>query len=321
MSQTKLTEDALWAERLDIIGDVHGCEQTLIRLLTQLGYQKSAGVFRHPERLAVFLGDIVDRGPRIREALNLVRAMVEAGSARMVLGNHEIHALCYCSAHPSAPGNYLRPHTPRNTRTIADTLTQFAAHPDEWQDHLRWFKTLPLYLDFGKYRVVHACWDEAVIAARSSAYVSEAELVAMADPASSSARAIKRLTSGVEVALPEHCRMFSAEGYRRRSFRAKFWVKAPACLGDLEFQPDALPDEVAQLSVDDELRARLVVYDSAQPPVFVGHYWLSGKPAPVASNVACLDYSAVKFGRLVAYRTDGTGVLNRQNFAWVYVDP
>ncbi|WP_198147278.1 metallophosphoesterase [Gilvimarinus polysaccharolyticus] len=309
------------ADRLDIIGDIHGCEQTLIRLLTQLGYQKHNGVYRHPERLAVFLGDIIDRGPRIREALNLVRSMVEAGCAKMILGNHEVHALCYCSAHPSAPGNYIRPHTPRNTHTIAATLEQFAAYPDEWQDHLQWLKTLPLYLDFGQYRVVHACWDDALITARSSARLSEDELTAMADPASATAQGIKRLTSGFELALPDDCRMFSAEGYRRRSFRAKFWVNNPACLGDLEFQPDALPDAVAQQPVDSDLKARLVVYDSDQPPVFVGHYWLSGKPAPVASNVACLDYSAVKFGRLVAYQTDASGVINSENFVWIYVDP
>ena len=308
-------------DRLDIIGDVHGCEHTLTRLLIQLGYEKQRGVFHHPERIAVFVGDIIDRGPRIREALQLVRAMVEAGSARMILGNHEIHALCYCTPHPNAPGNYLRPHTPRNTQVIVDTLAQFAAYPDEWQDHLRWLKTLPLYLDFGAYRVVHACWDEAIISARGSAQLSAAELSAMADPACPEARAVKRLSSGFEVALPEHCRMFSAEGYRRRSFRAKFWVDNPGTFADLEFQPDALPAEVARLPVDPALRSQLVVYDSHQPPLFVGHYWLSGKPAAVASNVVCLDYSAVRFGRLVAYRTDASGIIKPQNFAWVYVDP
>src|SRR5690554_2228480 len=309
------------ADRLDIIGDIHGCERTLVRLLDQLGYRLKNGVYCHPERLAVFVGDIIDRGPRIREALNLVRAMVQSGSALMTLGNHEIHALYYCLTHPYAPGNYLRPRTPRSNRIIAETLEQFAAYPDEWQDHLQWFKTLPLYIDFGRYRVVHACWDKSLIASRRSASLSDAELVALADPASDAARAVKRLTSGLEIELPKHCRMFSPEGFRRRSFRAKFWADNLQRLGDLEFQPDALPQEVAQQPIDGELKSRLVVYDSHQPPVFVGHYWLSGKPAPVARNVACLDYSAVKFGRLVAYRTDASGIINPQNFAWVYVDP
>ena len=68
----------------DIIGDIHGCAHTLVRLLDQMGYRKVNGVYEHPRRQAIFIGDIIDRGPRIREALHLVRDMVEHGSARMV---------------------------------------------------------------------------------------------------------------------------------------------------------------------------------------------------------------------------------------------
>ncbi|MEJ2419880.1 MAG: metallophosphoesterase [Exilibacterium sp.] len=67
----------------DVIGDVHGCAITLIRLLERLGYTKRAGVYRHRRRQAVFVGDVVDRGPRIREALHLVHDMVNAGAAQM----------------------------------------------------------------------------------------------------------------------------------------------------------------------------------------------------------------------------------------------
>ena len=70
----------------DIIGDIHGCAHTLVRLLDQMGYRKVNGVYEHPRRQAIFIGDIIDRGPRIREALHLVRDMVEHGSARIVMG-------------------------------------------------------------------------------------------------------------------------------------------------------------------------------------------------------------------------------------------
>ena len=63
----------------DIIGDVHGCAHTLERLLEQMGYRRLNGVWQHPRRQALFLGDIIDRGPRIREAMHLVRDMVEQG--------------------------------------------------------------------------------------------------------------------------------------------------------------------------------------------------------------------------------------------------
>jgi protein phosphatase len=85
----------------DIIGDVHGCCDELETLLQQLGYQIQETqppdllwgnhVYVHPEsRRAVFLGDIVDRGPRVIDALRIVRNMVQAGSAFCVPGNHDI---------------------------------------------------------------------------------------------------------------------------------------------------------------------------------------------------------------------------------------
>ena len=70
----------------DLIGDVHGHAEELAALLGRLGYRESRGAWRHPSRLAVFVGDFLDRGPRIRETLRLVRAMLEAGSALAVLG-------------------------------------------------------------------------------------------------------------------------------------------------------------------------------------------------------------------------------------------
>ena len=65
----------------DVIGDIHGCAHTLERLLEQMGYRKRNGIYQHPSRQAIFIGDIIDRGPRIREALHLVRDMVEHGFA------------------------------------------------------------------------------------------------------------------------------------------------------------------------------------------------------------------------------------------------
>jgi protein phosphatase len=84
----------------DIIGDLHGCCDELEQLLLQLGYRvtetragrdlASGPVYKHPDkRRAVFLGDLVDRGPRILDTLRLVFNMVQAGSAFCVTGNHD----------------------------------------------------------------------------------------------------------------------------------------------------------------------------------------------------------------------------------------
>jgi polynucleotide kinase-phosphatase len=88
----------LWNNRkgehgpFDIIGDVHGCCDELEALLERLGYARNGDVlWTHPEgRRAVFVGDLVDRGPRIVDTLKTVMTMSEAGTALCVPGNHDI---------------------------------------------------------------------------------------------------------------------------------------------------------------------------------------------------------------------------------------
>ena len=61
----------------DIIGDIHGHAHELEILLQKLGYQKQHGIYSHPlKRQVIFVGDFIDRGPQIRETLQLVRANV-----------------------------------------------------------------------------------------------------------------------------------------------------------------------------------------------------------------------------------------------------
>jgi hypothetical protein len=55
----------------DLIGDIHGHAAALQRLLKTLGYSRHKGVYRHPERQAIFLGDFIDHGPKSRETLEL----------------------------------------------------------------------------------------------------------------------------------------------------------------------------------------------------------------------------------------------------------
>jgi protein phosphatase len=88
----------LWNNRkretgpFDIIGDVHGCCDELEQLLLQLGYERNGdGPWTHPGgRKAIFVGDLVDRGPRIVDTLKTVMSMSAAGTALSVPGNHDI---------------------------------------------------------------------------------------------------------------------------------------------------------------------------------------------------------------------------------------
>ena len=87
----------LWCDRrddrgpFDIVGDVHGCHRELLSLLDRLGYATAAEPISHPQgRRAVFLGDLVDRGPGVAEVLDVAMSMVAAGNALCVAGNHEV---------------------------------------------------------------------------------------------------------------------------------------------------------------------------------------------------------------------------------------
>jgi nucleotide-binding universal stress UspA family protein len=72
----------------DIIGDVHGHADQLEGLLRQLGYRQRGDAYGQPDRKAIFVGDLIDRGPGQLATLKLVRAMVERGSARVVMGKY-----------------------------------------------------------------------------------------------------------------------------------------------------------------------------------------------------------------------------------------
>lgn len=104
---SSIERQPLWNNRkheqgpFDIIGDIHGCCDELEALLQKLGYEINAQIaneklwsgstYSHPQgRKAVFLGDLVDRGPPILDTLKLVRNMVEAGTALCVPGNHDM---------------------------------------------------------------------------------------------------------------------------------------------------------------------------------------------------------------------------------------
>ncbi|SFX24254.1 metallophosphoesterase [Marinospirillum alkaliphilum] len=306
----------------DLIGDVHGCGNTLRRLLELLGYRRQGDVWRHPEgRMAVFVGDIVDRGPRIRQALHDVYAMVEAGTALLVLGNHEYNALAYCTLNEQ--GQPLREHNARHQRVIQETLDQFAAYPREWRNFLDWFMTLPLALDLESLRVVHACWDlplmQAFLQRYPDARMDADFLQASARPGSFEFRVVDRCTRGTWLHLPDGRTQKSGDGFVRDRFRTSFWVDQPRTWADVLFQPDRLAPDLESRTLSAADAGNLCYYGVNEKPLFFGHYWCQGFPSVIRPNLACLDYSAVKYGRLVAYRFDGESRLDAGRFVWVEV--
>ncbi|MCU1716041.1 metallophosphoesterase [Pseudomonas sp. 5P_3.1_Bac2] len=313
------------ARGYDFIGDIHGCGKTLEHLLSTLGYRIEAGVWRHPQRMAIFVGDLIDRGPHIRETLHLVHDMVRAGSALCIMGNHEFNALGWSTPAPAGSGrHYVREHSPRHRRLIQQTLEQFEAYGDEWQGFLDWFYELPLFIDAGRFRVVHACWDQSLIdplrAQFPNACIDEAFLQESAIPGNFANTALDRLLRGTDMRLPGDMTLTSNDGFTRSYFRTKFWEENPQTYGDIVFQPDALPELAAQIPLSESQKTELLKYPDDQPMLFVGHYWRRGKPTAIRPNLACLDYSAVLKGKLVAYRLDQENRIDSDKFVWVNVE-
>ncbi len=312
------------ARSYDLIGDVHGCAHALERLLAGLGYQRRGGVWRHKSRMAIFLGDLVDRGPHIRETLHTVHDMVDGGEALCLMGNHEWYALGWTTpALPNSGRQFVREHTSRNERLIHETLEQFEGYPHDWQDFLSWFHELPLCVDAERFRLVHACWDAEMIATLRARYplcqIDRAFLQEASNPDSFAAQCFQRLLRGIDMPLPDGVTLTSRDGFTRTVFRTRFWGEQPETYGDLVFQPDALPDEIANLPLSNEQKAMRLHYSADEPLLFVGHYWCRGIPAPLQPNLACLDYSAVRRGKLVAYRLDQETRLLPNKFFWVDV--
>lgn len=309
----------------DLIGDVHGCAGALRDLLELMGYSRRGGVWRHPRRKAIFLGDLIDRGPEIRETLHLVHDMVDAGQALCIMGNHEFNALGWNT--PVVPGSsedFVRQHTPRHQRLLGETFRQFEGHPADWKDFLAWFQQLPLLLDGGHFRVVHACWDQPLIdpllTRFPDARVNEAFVRESAEHGSFACNLFNRLLRGTDLRLPDGMTLTGEDGIARQFFRAKFWEENPETYGDVVFQPDALPEQVALTPLSQAQRVELFKYGSDEPKLFVGHYWQSGVPTAIRSNLACLDYGAVSGGKLVGYRLDHEDFVEQQRFIWVDVN-
>lgn len=308
----------------DIIGDIHGHNDELVALLEKLGYQKKDGVYRHSERTAIFLGDFIDRGPDQRGVLNTVMPMVRQGSALAVMGNHEFNALAFHTEDTDNPGVWLRPRTNKNIQQHQAFLFEYLGEfrKDELTDVLNWFIGLPLWLELPELRIVHACWHNEHINYLTGRVcdgntLSEQLLQDASNKDHKAYEAVEVLLKGLEIPLPEGEAYSDKDGNQRENVRTRWWMEGEANYGDVAILPSGLPDLQRALAAHTVPTNILPGYPSEEKPVFVGHYWWQGNPEPLSQNVACLDYSVAKGGKLVAYRFDGEKHLSADNFAWI----
>jgi protein phosphatase len=182
VAEAQIERQPLWNNRswdkgpFDVIGDVHGCFDELVELLQQLGYATTTGenasgdgsspltVIPPPGRKAIFVGDLIDRGPKVPQVLKLVMTMVREGHALCVPGNHDVKLL-----------RKLRGKDVQITHGLAESLAQLAGEPPEFLKDVEMFidKLVSHYvLDEGRLVIAHAGMRQRYIG-RASARVRE----------------------------------------------------------------------------------------------------------------------------------------------------
>lgn len=304
----------------DLIGDVHGYADELEALLQKMGYIKTASGWRHANRKVIFMGDFVDRGPQQIESVAIARAMVENQHALAVMGNHEFNAIAYATPDPDQPGQFLREHTDKNHKQHQAYLEQVGEGSMLHQQHIAWFKTLPLYLDLPGFRVVHACWHTQQLKVVAHYLDAKQRILDSAWPeltrsGSAGYDAIETLLKGLEIPLPDGQYFLDKDQNKRNNIRTQWWLKQALTYRDLAMVPADVIERIPHTPVPSDI---LPGY-KGDKPLFVGHYWLSGTPAPLSDHIACLDYSVAGDvnGKLCAYRWKGERILNEEQFIWV----
>ena len=305
---------------IDFIGDIHGHADKLHELLRKLGYyfHEEKCFYTHPDRQTIFVGDYIDRGPKIRETLMLVRSMVDNGGAIALMGNHEYNALCFNMK--SQEGNYLREHSIKNIIQHYKTLEQFHNRQEEYNDYINWFLSLPLYYETENFRVVHACWDDKNIRMLDQFLPDrrlDRHLLESSVKPGDFHKAIEETLKGKELPLPENLQFVDAEGALRRELRVKWWENfKSATYRTVSIEPS---ETVPDVPVVDQILSSAGYYSETEKVVFFGHYWLKGNPSIFRENICCLDYSIAKNGYLVAYSLHklANEGLHKSNFTFV----
>ncbi len=296
----------------DIIGDIHGHFGKLTDLLEELGYQEINGAYRQEGYMAVFVGDLIDRGKDQLEVLQTVKAMVDAGAALCVMGNHEFNALAYSTlkdpTNKTGASEFCRPHSSKNRNQHSAFLALDSDLRNEW---LQWFRSLPLWIDLPGFRVVHACWHEKSLELvkrelGGDRFTSNDQIRKASNKEDPLYLAIEILLKGPEIdlevlGLPE----FRDKSHEARTnARITWWLEHHRASAHL-FQ-NASSFDLDDDQYDEVVKAIEPFAYQGPEPLFFGHYWQvhseEMRHATYGRYAACVDFSAGKDGDLTAYR-------------------
>ena len=111
------TLNVISSNKIDIIGDIHGLHDEFLKLCKKLGYEIKDGVPTHPERKLLLLGDIIDRGPKSVEMIELTIKMLDQGHY-CIIGNHELKFIENWK-------RYNKGMEPHGSHAVLETLLSF----------------------------------------------------------------------------------------------------------------------------------------------------------------------------------------------------
>jgi hypothetical protein len=298
----------------DIIGDVHGQATLLKKLLFELGYEKGKKGYFHAERKAVFVGDFINRGPEIRKTIRMIRKMVKNGNAFAVLGNHEINAILFHLKEKD--GKPLVKEPRKNYLSLFKTINEYSVYPDEWKKHLRWMRRLPLFLELGEIRIVHACWSNSAIEVIKSVYNEERGKKSIfreyhKNSKSELSKSISIITKGINLTMPCDLKVVNNKGIVPRAFRLSWWENPDGkTFREMSFESKY---KLPAYTVPKEIIPETFFYSKNEPIAFFGHYCRAKGPHIVKNNLCCVDSCVTGAKVLTAYSWNGEKVLNKKN--------
>lgn len=306
----------------DIIGDVHGHADKLEGLLRLMDYQEIDGTWQHTERKVIFVGDLIDRGPRQLDSVMIAKRMVEAGHAHIVMGNHEFNAIAYATPNPNKPGDFLRTHqgewAAKNFGQHRMFLEAVGEGSDLHLEIIQWFKTIPLWLELDGLRIIHACWEQTTIQRLKAKLgpnntVTDELMVTMSTKDHVDYHDLEILIKGPEIKMPDGFKYKDKDEIARSSARYAWW-DPQASTFDVAAR---IPDNCTAIDGTPFPKLPAVPTPPGNPapygetiPLFFGHYWCTDDDEIISDHAMCVDYSAGKGGPLKAYRWNGESKLD-----------
>jgi len=300
---------------IDVIGDIHGHNARLEALLGKLGYERRNGSWRHPERTALFMGDLIDRGPEQLATIDTVRRMVDSGDAICLMGNHEYNAIGYATL-ASDGSRHLRVRNERNEHQHVAFLAEAGLDTDLHREMIAWFLTLPTHMSIGRFRFAHACWAPSmidVLGGDRQGFIDSSRIDDFFTEGRREYTASEMVLKGPEAPLPAGRTYHDSYGIERDRVRVAWWRRGARTLREMSVVEDVCTEALDQFPAPEEWLRRC-----EGNLTFIGHYWMTGSPSLIADDVVCVDYSVAKDGVLTAYRLEPDDVrAESSRYVWV----